>query len=54
MATTVSQTYTSSQNVSITTRDGVISLVTLWVSNKPESTSRIGETSAQYRAKSSR
>lgn len=32
MATTVSQTYTSAQNVSVTKRDGVLTLVTLWVS----------------------
>lgn len=40
MATTVSQSYTPSQNVSITRRDGVISLVTLWVSGHPASDTR--------------
>lgn len=40
MATTVSQSYTSSQNVSITRRDGVITLVTLWVTGAPASDTR--------------
>lgn len=40
MATTVSQTYTPSQNVSITRRDGVISLVTLWVTGNPANMTR--------------
>lgn len=40
MATTVSQSYTSSQNVSITRREGVITLVTLWVSGNPASETR--------------
>lgn len=35
MATSVSQSYTSSQNVSITKRDGVITLVTMWTTGNP-------------------
>lgn len=34
MATTVKQTYTSAQNVSVTVKDGVLTKVTLWVSGQ--------------------
>lgn len=40
MATIVSQSYTASQNVSITRRDGVITLVTLWVTGNPAKETR--------------
>lgn len=40
MATTVSQTYTPSQNVSITRKGGVITLVTLWVTGNPAKETR--------------
>lgn len=43
MATEVSTSYTSSQNVSITVRDGRISKVTLWVTGVADSTKRTGK-----------
>lgn len=41
MATSVSQTYTPTLNVSVTTRDGVPTRVTLWQSNVSNSTQRV-------------
>lgn len=50
MATNVQQTYTSGLNVSITTRDGVISLVSLWVTgDSATQTKREGQTADQWR-----
>lgn len=40
MATIVSQSYTPSQNVSITRKDGVIVKVSLWVTGRPASDTR--------------
>lgn len=41
MSTVVSQTYTPSLNVSVTTRDGLPSRVTLWVTGVSGTTHRI-------------
>jgi hypothetical protein len=42
MATTVSQSYTDAQNMSVTRKDGVITKVSLWVTGHPASdTTRI-------------
>lgn len=50
MATEVSQTYTSGLNVSITKRDGVIALVTLWTTGDTAvNTKREGKTADQWR-----
>lgn len=44
MNTIVSQTYTPSLNVSVTTRNGVPTRVTLWTSNVSGSTQRVVDT----------
>lgn len=50
MATNVQQTYTPTLNVSVTTRDGVISLVSLWVTgNDAVETKREGQTADAWR-----
>ena len=50
MATRVQQTYSASQNVSITVRDGVISLVTIWQTGADASaTERVGTPSESWR-----
>lgn len=40
MTTKVSQTYTSSLNLSLTVKDGVVTKVTTWVTGVPLSTER--------------
>lgn len=42
MGTKVTVKYTPSQNVSVTTRNGVISKVTLWTTGVRGSTERLG------------
>lgn len=50
MATNVQQTYTPTLNVSVTTRDGVISLVSLWTTgDKAVNTKREGQTADKWR-----
>ena len=49
MATTVSQTYTPSLNVSVTTRNGVPSRVTLWQTGVTGSTNVLVDTQAGKR-----
>lgn len=47
MATNVTQTYTSSLNVSVTVKDGVTTKVTLWVSgDTADKTQRIVDQSS--------
>lgn len=49
MATEVVQTYTASQNVSITIRDESIDLVTVWVTGHPATdTNRYGVKSSKF------
>jgi len=50
MATRVQQTYSASQNVSITVRDGVISLVSIWTTGADASqTERVGTPADAWR-----
>ena len=49
MATEVVQTYTSSQNVSITIREGNIDLVSVWVTGLPATeTNRYGSKMSKF------